>query len=71
MGLTILLPISPVFLSTDLMVHKNVSWMSTRNEVEYNSKRQTRLGGLGPTIAQVKGNNPKTTPFRQVDNPTV
>ena len=59
-SLTIQLPISPVFLNTNLMVHKNVSWMKARNEAEYNSKRQTRLGGLGPTIAQVKGNNPTT-----------
>ena len=34
--------------------------MRARNEQEYNSKRQTRLGGLGPTIAQVKGNSPTT-----------
>ena len=59
-SLTVQLPISPVFLNTNLMVHKNVSWMKARNEAEYNSKRQTRLGGLGPTIAQVKGNNPTT-----------
>ena len=60
MSLTVRLPISPVFLNTNLMVHKNVSWMKARNEAEYNSKRQTRLGGLGPTIAQVKGNSPTT-----------
>ena len=59
-SLTVQLPISPVFLNTNLMVHKNVSWMKARNEAEYNSKRQTRLGGLGPTIAQVKGNSPTT-----------
>ena len=61
MSLTIQFPMSPVFLSTDLMVHKNVSWMRARNEQEYNSKRQTRLGGLGPAIAQVKGNIPTRT----------
>ena len=61
MSLSIHFPMSPVFLSTDLMVHKNVSWMRARNEQEYNSKRQTRLGGLGPAIAQVKGNNPTRT----------
>ena len=60
-SLTVQLPISPVFLNTNLMVHKNVSWMKARNEAEYNSKRQTRLGGLGPTIAQVKGNSPTTS----------
>ena len=60
-SLTDCLPISPVFLSTNLMVHKGVSWMKARNEAEYNSKRQTRLGGLGPTIAQVKGNSPTTS----------
>lgn len=62
MSLTAQIPISPVFLSTDLMVHKNVSWMRANSEQQYYSKRQTRLGGLGPTIAQVKGNNPNTSP---------
>ena len=62
MNLTVHLPISPVFLSTELMVHKNVSWMRSKSENDYNSKKQTRLGGLGPTIAQVKGKNPSTPP---------
>ena len=62
MSLTVQIPISPVFLSTDLMVHRNVSWMNSNNDNEYNSKRQTRLGGLGPVIAQVKGNTPSSPP---------
>ena len=63
MNLSIQLPISPVFLSTELMAHKNVSWMRAKNENEYNSKRQTRLGGLGPTIAQVKvSDSTRTSP---------
>ena len=44
------------------MVHKNVSWMRAKNEQDYNSKRQTRLGGLGPAIAQVQGHNQVRTP---------
>ena len=62
MSLTVKLPISPVFLSTNLMVHKKVSWMRAKSQNDYNRKRQTRMGGLGPTIAQVRGNNPSTPP---------
>ena len=62
MRLTVHLPITPVFLSTELMVHRNVSWMKAKNETDYNSKRQTRLSGLGPAIAQVRGTNPTGTP---------
>ena len=36
--------------------------MRAKNEQDYNSKRQTRLGGLGPTVAQVAGNNQVRTP---------
>ena len=36
--------------------------MKAKNETDYNSKRQTRLDGLGPAIAQVRGNNPTDTP---------
>ena len=39
------------------MVHKNVSSMRAKNEQDYNSKRQTKLGGLGLAIVQVAGNN--------------
>ena len=62
MALQVHVPISPVFLSTDLMMHKNVSWMKSRSENEYKSKKQTRLAGLGPTIAQVKGKNTNLPP---------
>ena len=62
MALSLQLPISPVFLSMELMVHKRVSWMRAKNEQDYNSKRQTRLGGLSPAIAQVAGNNQVRTP---------
>ena len=41
MILTVQLPISPVFLSMDLMVHKNVSWMRAKNKQDYNGKCQT------------------------------
>ena len=49
--LRIKVPISPVLANTDLLVNKKVSWM--KGSGYYPSKRQTRLGGLGPAIAQV------------------
>ena len=55
MTLKLIVPITPVMTNTELMVHKKVSWMSSKNEQQYTSKRQTRLGGVGPAIAQVLG----------------
>ena len=49
--LRIKVPISPVLANTDLLVNKKVSWM--KGGGYYPNKRQTRLGGLGPAIAQI------------------
>ena len=42
-----------------------MSWMNTRSEADYRTKKQTRLGGLGPAIAQLQnhynGQDPHTT----------
>ena len=48
--LRIKVPISPVLADTELLVNKKVSWM--KGSGYYPTKRQTRLGGLGPAIAQ-------------------
>ena len=44
-------PVTHVLSSSALLLHKNASWMSGTGS--YDNQKQTRLGGLGPAIAQV------------------
>ena len=45
-------PVTDIFANTNLLVHRNATWM--RDGDSYENARQTRLGGLGPAIAQIK-----------------
>ena len=45
-------PVSRVLRDADLLVNRNASWMSS-SVGPYENTKQTRLGGLGPAIAQV------------------
>ena len=44
-------PVTNIFANTNLLVHRNATWM--RDGDSYKNARQTRLGGLGPAIAQI------------------
>ena len=71
MSLLLHMPITPTLLCTEKMVSKNVSWMSSNSSEQYHSKKQTRLGGLGPAIAQVKCYSKTTVPTVQWKIPLV
>ena len=49
--LELTVPVSSVFSDANLLVHRNATWMN--EAVDYETYKQTRLGGLGPAIAQV------------------
>ena len=44
-------PVTDIFSNTNLLVHRNATWM--RDGDSYENARQTMLGGLGPAIAQL------------------
>ena len=50
--LELTVPVSPVFSTANLLTHRNATWMRNSHG-SYENTRQTRLGGLGPAIAQV------------------
>ena len=50
--LEIVLPVTTVFSDANLLVHRYATWMNESGR-DYENHRQTRLGGIGPAIAQV------------------
>ena len=49
--LEVSIPVSEVFSKANLLVHRNATWMMD-DVGYYENRKQTRLGGLGPAIAQ-------------------
>ena len=64
--LEVSIPVSEVFSKANLLVHRNATWMMD-DVGYYENRKQTRLGGLGPTIAQANSHfrgQPWTTVWR-------
>ena len=52
--LELTIPVSGVLNDPALLVHKNASWMQEGGPTKYENRKQVRLGGLGPAIAEAK-----------------